>query len=324
MVERKLSKISVISTGLNEAVNLRRFLEEVLLHLDRSEWQLEIIFVDDGSTDDTLLLCKELHLKDSRFHYLSLSRNFGHQQALAAGLDAATGDVVAILDADLQDPPEVIPEMIRKWKNGADVVYGTRRTRSGESISKKLSAAAYYRLARLLYGVPLPLDAGDFRLMDRAVIQALLPLRERGLFLRGMVAWAGFRQESVPYDRRPRLHGTTKYPFSKMFRFGWAGIVSFSIAPLRIATWVGIFVSLFSFLLGAWYIARKLIFNDLVPGWTALFITILFFGGLQMLFIGLLGEYQARTLEEVKGRPLYLVREGSLPPHGSQKSISSK
>lgn len=314
MSDRKLSKLSVVVPGLNEAENLPHLYEELVRCLGSAAPDLEILFVDDGSTDGTLATCRELHTRDPRFQYLSLSRNFGHQRALTAGLDAASGDAVVVMDADFQDPPEVVLEMLRRWRAGVDVAYGQRRSREGESWFKRFTAAAFYRIARLLCGIPLPADVGDFRLMDRKVLGALRGLREQGRFMRGLVCWVGFRQEAVLYDRKPRKAGTTKYPLRRMLRFAWEGILSFSTVPLRLAIWAGIALSGTAFLVGIYYLVRRLVYNDLVPGWTQIFLCLLFFGGLQMLFSGLLGEYLGRIFEESKGRPLYLVRESTVFP----------
>lgn len=311
---RELPSLSVVVPGLNEAEMLPLLYRELVRVLGGQSWKLEILFVDDGSTDDSLTICDELHRADPRFNYLALSRNFGHQRALTAGLDHCTGQVIAVIDADLQDPPQVILEMIERWKQGVDVVYGQRRSRSGETRFKKLTAAVYYRLIRFFSGMSLPADTGDFRIMDRKVVESLQRVREQGRFMRGLVHWVGFRQEPLLYDRLPRAAGETKYPFFKMVRFAWDGITSFSAMPLRMAMWCGVIVFLVSVMLIVVYFLRKVVFHDnLIPGWTALFLTMLGFGGLQMFFTGLLGEYVAKCFEEAKGRPLYLVRASSLP-----------
>ena len=315
---RELESLSVVVPGLNEAETLPLLYRELIRVLGGGPWRLEIVFVDDGSTDGTPRLCEQLHRDDPRFNYLTLSRNFGHQRALTAGLDYCTGQAVAVMDADLQDPPEVVLEMIGRWKEGVDVAYGQRSSREGETPFKKITAAAYYRIIRFFSGMALPADTGDFRLMDRQVVESLGQVREQGRFMRGLVHWVGFRQEPVFYDRKPRIAGETKYPFLKMLRFAWDGITSFSATPLRFATWCGFSVFLASALLILFYFLRKVVFHDdLIPGWTALFMAVLAFGGLQMFFIGLLGEYVAKCFEEAKNRPLYLVRGGSLPPKKS-------
>ena len=315
---RELESLSVVVPGLNEAETLPLLHRELIRVLGGGPWRLEILFVDDGSTDDTPRICAQLHRDDPRFNYLSLSRNFGHQRALTAGLDHCTGQAVAVMDADLQDPPEVVLEMIARWKDGVDVVSGQRRSRAGETPFKKITAAAYYRLIRFFSGMALPADTGDFRLLDRQVVESLGHVREQGRFMRGLVHWVGFRQEALLYDRHPRAAGETKYPLLKMVRFAWDGITSFSTTPLRLATWVGFGVFAAAAVLIIFYFFRKVVFHDdLVPGWTALIMAVLAFGGLQMFFIGLLGEYVAKCFEEAKNRPLYLVRGGSLPPKKS-------
>ena len=311
---RELESLSVVVPGLNEAVMLPLLYRELIRVLGGQPWRLEILFVDDGSTDDSVAICERLHREDSRFNYVALSRNFGHQRALTAGLDHSTGQAVAVMDADLQDPPEVVLEMIERWKQGAEVVYGQRRSRAGETPFKKLTAAAYYRIIRFFSGMSLPADTGDFRVMDRRVVESLAHVREQGRFMRGLVHWVGFRQEPLLYDRPPRVAGETKYPFFKMLRFAWDGITSFSAMPLRLAMWCGVLVFLASAVLIFIYFLRKVVFHDdNIPGWTALFMAVLGFGGLQMFFTGLLGEYVAKCFEESKGRPLYLVRASSLP-----------
>ena len=310
---RELESLSVVVPGLNESEMLPLLYRELVRVLGGHPWRLEILFVDDGSTDDSLTICERLHREDPRFNYVALSRNFGHQRALTAGLDYCTGQVIAVMDADLQDPPEIALEMIERWKQGVDVVYGQRRSRAGETAFKKLTAAAYYRIIRFFSGMSLPADTGDFRVMDRKVVESLAHVREQGRFMRGLVHWVGFRQEPLLYDRPPRAAGETKYPFFKMLRFAWDGITSFSSTPLRLAMWVGVIVFLVAVVLIVVFFVRKVIFHDqLVPGWTALFMTVLAFGGVQMFFIGVLGEYVAKCFEEAKGRPLYLVRGGTL------------
>jgi len=314
-ITREPESVSIVIPGLNEAETLPQLYSELVRILGNGRWRLDILFIDDGSTDETLSICKCLHRSDPRFNYLSLSRNYGHQRALTAGLDHSTGQIVVIMDADLQDPPEVVLEMIELWRNGADVVYGQRRSRTGETWFKKATASAYYRAIRVLSGMDLPRDTGDFRLMDQKVVDCVRELREQGRFMRGLIHWVGFRQEPLLYNRRPRMLGETKYPLLKMLRFAWDGITSFSAAPLRFATAIGFLVFLASSLLIVIYFVRKEIFHDaMVPGWTALFMSILAFGGLQIFFIGLVGEYVAKCFEQTKQRPLYIISSGSIPP----------
>jgi glycosyltransferase involved in cell wall biosynthesis len=269
----------------------------------------EIIYVDDGSRDGTLRLLRMLHRNDPRVRVVALSRNFGHQVAVTAGLTYSSGDAVAVIDADLQDPPEVILEMVERWRVGVDVAYGARLDREGESSFKKVTAKVFYRLINSLSDVAIPLDAGDFRLMDREVVDAFLAMPERDRFVRGMVAWVGYRQEPVYYRRLARFAGETKYPLTKMLRLASDGILSFSSAPLRLAVHFG-FVSACLAIVGIIYaIALRLFTDRWVTGWTLLFIAMLFFGGVQMMFLGVMGEYVGRIYSEIKRRPLFLVKE---------------
>ena len=273
------------------------------------ELDFELVYVDDGSRDATLKILRELRHADARVRVLALSRNFGHQIAVTAGLRHAAGQVVVIIDADLQDPPEVIPEMLDRWREGADIAYGVRTGRDGETVFKRWMASTFYRLFNRLTNILIPLDTGDFRLMDRAVVDAFLTMPERDRFVRGMVAWTGFRQEPVPYRRAARAAGETKYPFGKSVRLAMDGIVSFSLAPLRLATWLG-FLALGLAVAGiAYAVVLRLFTVAWVPGWSLLLISILFLGGLQLVVLGILGEYVGRIYGEVKRRPLYLVKE---------------
>lgn len=268
-----------------------------------------VVYVDDGSRDGTLVKLRAIAAGDPHVRIVALSRNFGHQYALTAGLDASTGDAVAVIDADLQDPPEVIPEMVARWRAGADVVYGVRATRQGETAFKRGTAHLFYRLLQTLGNADIPADVGDFRLLDRRVVDTLRDMPERDRFLRGLVVWAGFRHEGVSYERLPRAAGQTKFPFSRMFSFALDGIFSFSTVPLRLASYLGLFVSLLSMIgvLYAFYI--KLFTVGVVPGWAAQWIGTLFLGGVQLLSLGVIGEYVGRIYGEVKRRPLYVVKE---------------
>lgn len=268
-----------------------------------------VIYVDDGSRDGTLVKLRAIAAGDPHVRIVALSRNFGHQYALTAGLDASTGDAVAVIDADLQDPPEVIPEMVARWRDGADVVYGVRATRQGETAFKRGTAHVFYRLLQTLGNADIPADVGDFRLLDRRVVDTLRDMPERDRFLRGLVVWAGFRHEGVSYERLPRAAGQTKFPFSRMFSFALDGIFSFSTVPLRLASYLGLFVSILSMIgvLYAFYI--KLFTVGVIPGWAAQWIGTLFLGGVQLLSLGVIGEYVGRIYGEVKRRPLYVVKE---------------
>ncbi|MHB1311305.1 MAG: glycosyltransferase family 2 protein [Gemmatimonadaceae bacterium] len=271
--------------------------------------RVTVIYVDDGSRDGTLRTLRAMAAADPQVRIVALSRNFGHQYALTAGLDAATGDAVAVIDGDLQDPPEVIAEMVARWRAGADVVYGIRATRQGESAFKRGTAHLFYRLIQRLGNADIPADVGDFRLLDRSVVNALRALPERDRFLRGLVVWVGFKQEGVAYERQPRAAGQTKFPFSRMLSFALDGIFSFSTVPLRLASYFGFFVSALSMagIVYAFYI--KLFTVGVVPGWAAQWIGTLFLGGVQLMSLGIIGEYVGRIYGEVKSRPLYVVRE---------------
>ena|GEM_PF-58705 len=267
----------------------------------------ELVLVNDGSKDATLALLREHAARDPHLVVVDLSRNFGHQLAATAGLDVSRGDVVVLIDADLQDPPELIPEMIARWREGYDVVYAVRRNRQGESAFKLLTARMFYRITRRLTKVSIPVDTGDFRLMSRRVVDALQGMRERHRFIRGLVAWLGFPQAAVYYDRNERHAGSSKYPVSKMLRFAIDGITSFSDVPLRIATWFGFIVSAVAFVVAIVEILIRVFTGYNLPGYTSTIFAILFLGGVQLIGIGILGEYVGRIHDEIKGRPLYLI-----------------
>ena len=305
-----IADVSVVVPCFNEAAVIRSThhrLCRVLNGLTELRW--EVLYVDDGSGDNTLALLRSIQASDPRVRVLSLSRNFGHQIAVSAGLEAAAGAAVVLIDADLQDPPDLIPEMLARWRDGVDVVYGERKARAGETRFKRLSASLFYRLINRLSTTPIPIDTGDFRLMDRRVVAAVLAMPERDRFLRGMVAWTGFRQEPIRYEREARSAGESKYPLRRMLRFAVDGLLSFSLVPLRVAVYLGLVTSALA-LLGILYALALRLFTDIwVPGWTLLFIAVLFLGGVQLLSLGVIGEYLGRVYWEVKRRPLYLVRE---------------
>jgi polyisoprenyl-phosphate glycosyltransferase len=308
--------VSIVIPCYNEEGNLRETHRRVTQAVSRSTSEYEIVYVDDGSRDATPGMLRDLQSHDSRVRVVYLSRNFGHQFAVTAGLAHARGGAVIIMDADLQDPPEVAIEMIQRWQEGYDVVYGVRVDREGETRFKLVTASVFYRLIRWLSDTEMPLDTGDFRLLDRKVVDAIVAMPERDRFLRGMVSWAGFRQIGVPYRRAARFAGETKYPFPKMVRFALDGILSFSVKPLRLSTLIG-FVSAGLALVGILYaLVIRLFTQQWVTGWTALIIAILFLGGAQLISLGIIGEYIGRLYGEAKRRPLYLVREtlGLEPP----------
>jgi dolichol-phosphate mannosyltransferase len=273
------------------------------------DYDYELVYIDDGSPDQTLAILRKIQQNDLKVRVVSFSRNFGHQVAVTAGLEHSKGDAVVVIDADLQDPPEIIPEMLALWRNGADVVYGVRTDREGESRFKRFTAKMFYRIINRLSDTPIPIDTGDFRLMDRRAVEALLSMPERDRCIRGMVAWVGFRQESVKYRRASRFAGTTKYPLRKMIRFATDGILSFSLVPLKIATWMGLVVATLSLLGIIYALVVRLMTKMWVAGWAFLIIAILFLGGIQLVFLGVMGEYLGRVYGEVKRRPLYFVKE---------------
>ncbi len=302
--------LSVVVPCFDEEAVIGKIHRRLVVTLETvSDLEFELVYVDDGSRDATLDLLRGLRRADARVRVLALSRNFGHGMAVTAGLECAAGDVVAVIDADLQDPPEIIPEMLARWRAGADVAYGLRAERDGETRFKRWTASAFYRLLDRLADIPVPLDTGDFRLMDRAVVDAFLAMPERDRFVRGMVAWTGFRQEPVPYRRAARAAGESKYPFGKMLRLAIDGIASFSLVPLRLATWLGLLVSGLACAGIVYAVVLRLFTATWVSGWTSLLVAVLFLGGVQLLCLGVLGAYLGRIYGEVKRRPLYLVKE---------------
>ncbi|WP_082827183.1 glycosyltransferase family 2 protein [Rhodanobacter thiooxydans] len=272
-------------------------------------YEFEFVFIDDGSHDQTLRHLRNISTNDERIRVLVFSRNFGHQLAVTAGIDEACGDAVVLMDSDLQDPPEVVPAMLEKWRDGYQVVYGVREDRPGEPRFKLWSAHLFYRFLNRLSDTPIPLDTGDFRLMDRSVVDVLRSLTERDRFVRGLVSWVGFRQFALPYRRSQRFAGTTKYPLRKMIRFASDGIISFSTKPLKVAMHAGICFAGLACVGIIWALLTRLFTNNWVPGWTATIIAVLFLGGLQLLCTGILGEYIGRAYMQGKGRPLYIVSE---------------
>ena len=300
---------SFVIPVMNERESLDELYQRLSSVLDRLDAPGEAILVDDGSTDGSFEALRAMHDRDPRFKSIRLSRNFGHQLALTAGLDRARGNAVIAMDADLQDPPEVALELAKRWREGYSVVYAVREQRLGETRMKLWTAKLFYRLLRRLSYVEIPSDAGDFRLVDRRVLGAMGSMREHNRYLRGMSAWVGFDQTGVNYARDPRRAGETKYSFSKMIRFGLTGIVSFSTAPLRLALNLGFVVSLLAFLIGLAAIGVKIFGIFAVPGWASIVVVIAFLGGAQLTILGVMGEYVAQIHEEVKQRPLYLIRD---------------
>jgi glycosyltransferase involved in cell wall biosynthesis len=302
--------LSIVVPCYNEDAvlgELHRSVTAVLEKIDDTSF--EIIYTDDGSGDKTPEILSQLQASDSRVRVVLLSRNFGHQIAVTAGLEHASGDAVVIIDADLQDPPEVIPEMIERWRDGYQVVYGLRAKRAGETAFKRWTAKAFYRLINRVSEIEIPLDVGDFRLLDRKVVDALLAMPERDRFLRGMVSWIGFKQVAVIYDRAPRRAGQSKYPLLKMLRFAVDSVISFSFVPLRLAIWVGFGAIAASFAGIVYALVVRLYTTDWVRGWASVFTAVLFLGGVQLITLGIVGEYVGRIYGEVKLRPLYVVRD---------------
>ena len=302
---RPLELLSVVAPVYNEQELLEAFYARVCGALGAVRF--ELVLVDDGSTDGSAAALGRLAGADPRVKVVYLSRNFGHQTALTAGLDHASGNAVVMLDADLQDPPELIPRMLDHWRRGCDVVYAVREEREGESRFKLATARWFYTLFDKLAQVELQHNSGDFRLLDRRALDALLSMRERNRFLRGMTVWVGYTQAAVPYNRDPRYAGETKYTLSKMLRFSLDAISSFSHRPLQVATWLGFFFSLIAFI-AIPVVAALRIFDSYLPGFSSVTIAVLLLGGIQLISIGIIGEYVGRIYDEVKGRPLYLVR----------------
>lgn len=304
--------LSIVIPVYNEEHNIQPLMER-LLPVVRS-YPFEIIFADDGSRDHTLHEIKRYVSEYPEVKYISFNRNFGHQAALTAGYQYATGDCVISMDADLQDPPEIIPSMVEKWNKGSMIVYAQRKKRDGDSVFKKITASAFYNFITYLSDVPIPQQVGDFRLLDKKVVTFLNELPERSRFLRGLVVWSGYPSDIVMFDREARHKGKTHYSISKMVNFALDGITSFSIKPLRVASYIGFFAAFLGFL-GIAYALIGRIFNppffphDWVTGWTALFVGIMFLGGVQLITIGIIGEYIGKIYNEVQKRPQFLIRE---------------
>jgi dolichol-phosphate mannosyltransferase len=301
--------ISVVVPVFNEAEGIRHFharSSAALRALEQDRY--EIVYVDDGSQDDSFTILRELAELESCVKVVKLSRNFGHQIAITAGLDYARGDAVVFIDADLQDPPELIGDLVRKWREGNDVVYAQRTLRKGETPFKLITAAAFYRVLRAMTQLDIPADTGDFRILSRRAADELRGLREKDRFMRGLVSWIGFRQSSLPYAREERYRGHTKYPLGKMLKFAVDGLTSFSTAPLRLATWLGYGAAALAFLYLASVFIQKLL-GYTVQGWATIMVALLFLGGVQLICLGILGEYLGRIFNEIKPRPVYIVEE---------------
>ena len=306
-------RYSFVIPVFNERETLPELHQRLSQVIDRLDGAAELLFVDDSSHDGSYELLAALARQDPRIRVLRFARNFGHQVAITAGLDHAAGDAVIVMDADLQDPPEVVPDLVARWQEGYEVVYAVRRQRSGESWLKRKTAAWFYRVLRWIAHVDMPLDAGDFRLVDRRAVDAFRSMRERARYVRGMISWVGFRQIGVPYDRAERYAGEPKYSYRKSLALAVDGLVSFSNAPLRLALMAGFVFSSLSFLVGVFAIVAKLSGAFVVPGWASILVVISFLGGIQLTLMGMLGLYVGRIYEEVKGRPIYILREDDVP-----------
>jgi dolichol-phosphate mannosyltransferase len=302
-------KYSIIIPVFNEEENIQKLFERLFQVVSRLSSDFELIFINDGSKDNTLHLVKELAATEPKVKYINLSRNFGHQIAVSAGLDACLGQRVVIIDADLQDPPELVLEMDQKMNEGYHVVFARRRKRKGESLAKLLTARLFYRLLARIASVEIPLDTGDFRIMDKKVVDVLRAMPEQNKFLRGQISWIGFKQTYVEYDRSERQGGKTGYTYGKMFRFALDGITSFSDAPLRLASWMGFVVSGVAFIALIYALWGKYVMHNSEPGWASIIVSVLFLGGIQLISLGFIGEYLSRISSNVKQRPLYIVDE---------------
>jgi polyisoprenyl-phosphate glycosyltransferase len=302
-------ELSIIIPIFNEESNIFMLHQRLTNVMQRLDLPYELLFVNDGSDDNSLAILKGLAATDANVKFLDFSRNFGHQIAVSAGLEHCEGQKIVIIDAD---PPELIFDLYQKMKEGFEVVYARRSSRKGESWLKRQTAAWFYRLLKRITSVEIPVDTGDFRIMDRKIVEIIKAMPERHKFLRGQIAWIGFRQSFVTYERDERNAGTTGYTYQKMLRFALDGITAFSDFPLKIVTWFGFFVSFITFLVILFAIYSRFILKDFVQGWTSLMISVLFIGGVQMIAIGIIGEYLSRMNTDIRKRPLYIVKESNL------------
>lgn len=304
-------KISAIIPSYNEQENVGLMYERMSKVLSKISDDYEIIYVNDCSRDETLLRIKALAEKDKHVKYVSFSRNFGHQIAVSAGLDVCKGDAVVIIDGDLQDPPELIEQMYEKYKEGYKVVYARRTSRDGETWFKKFTAKMFYRILASMTSIDIPVDVGDFRLIDKVIVKHLRNMPEKSKYIRGQISWIGYKQTFVDYHRDARIYGTTNYPLKKMLRFALDGITAFSDKPLKIASGLGIFSAIVSLLALVYALVSHFCFNNTITGWTSLILSVLFIGGVQLITIGIIGEYIARINNDVRNRPLYIVEESN-------------
>ncbi len=302
-------RLSVVIPVFNEEEVLPETYRRLRAVMHGIQISYELLFVNDGSKDRSAHLLEELARRDPHVKVLHFSRNFGHQAAITAGMDYAQGEAVVVIDADLQDPPELIPEMLAKWQEGYEVVYGKRMKREGETLFKRFTATLFYRLLRGVTTIDIPLDTGDFRLLDRKVVEVMRLLREKNRFIRGLVSWVGFRQTAIEYVRERRFAGETKYPLRKMLRLAWDGITAFSDKPLKVAAYLGFLLSLCSFVYLLFVVIAKILGKSTVPGWASIVVINLFFNGVILIMLGVMGEYIGRIYDEAKNRPLYIVEK---------------
>jgi glycosyltransferase involved in cell wall biosynthesis len=304
-----MQTLGVVVPAYNESAGLREFHARLAAVFDKLDMGCTVLYVDDGSRDDTWAVMESLRAGDTRVATLKLSRNFGKELAMTAGLDVVDSDAVVVIDADLQDPPELIPQFVAAWREGCDVVYGTRATRAGESGVKKFTSAAFYRVMERLSHTPVPRDTGDFRLMSRRALDALKQVRERQRFMKGLFSWVGYRQQAIVYERDPRFAGSSKFNYWRLWNFAIEGITSFSTAPLRLATYIGLLTAFAAFVFGVFVFVKAVFYGDVVRGYPTLLLVILFLGGVQLMALGMIGEYLGRLYMEAKQRPLYLIDE---------------
>ncbi len=305
-------EISAIIPSYNEQENVGLMYERMTKTLSKISPDYEIIYINDCSKDQTLLRIKELAAKDTHVKYLSFSRNFGHQIAVSAGLDYCSGKAVVIIDGDLQDPPELIEQMYEKYKEGYKVVYARRTSREGETWFKKATAKIFYRLLASMTSIDIPVDVGDFRLIDQVIVKHLRNMPEKSKYIRGQISWIGYKQTFVNYHRDARIYGKTNYPLRKMLRFALDGITAFSDKPLKIASGLGIVAAIVSLLALVYALVAHFCFNSTITGWTSLILSVLFIGGVQLITIGIIGEYIARINNDVRNRPLYILEENNM------------
>ena len=304
--------LSIVVPAFNEADGLREFHRRLAIVMNSLNRKWEVLYVNDGSTDATFEIIQKLSTSCPQVGFLNLSRNFGKEVAMTAGLEFSSGDAVVVIDADLQDPPEVIADLVDIWVQGFDNVYAKRTCRKGEGWIKKVTAALYYRVIRKMTQIDIPIDTGDFRLLSRRAVDALLQLRERHRFMKGLYSWVGFPSVAVEYERDERFAGSTKWNYWKLWNFALDGVTSFSTIPLKLASYIGLGVAVSGFCYAGWILYRTLRFGDPVAGWPTLMIVILCIGGIQLLALGIIGEYLARMFDEIKQRPLYLIQSRHL------------